>query len=98
MSNQVLGPERCLMMSPNKAGQFVKGSAYIDAKLAQGWTIVESERNHLLPGRVKGAETGSQAKVESTACAKEPFEHEPVEVPKQIGHQETRKRRRRNGR
>lgn len=52
MSTQRLGVERCAMVSPHGAGEYVRGTAYIDAKLAQGWTIVPNDfRNHLLPER-----------------------------------------------
>lgn len=47
-----IGPERAMMMSPLKFGQFVKGSENIDNKLRQGWVIVQADhRNHLLPHR-----------------------------------------------
>lgn len=44
---QQYGPERAMMQSPHGAGQFVRGSGNINSKLAQGWTIVENDRNHL---------------------------------------------------
>ena len=48
MSTQRLGVERCAMVSPHGAGAYVRGTAYINAKLAQGWTIVPNDfRNHL---------------------------------------------------
>ena len=47
MSAQQYGPERAMMQSPHGAGQFVRGSGNINSKLAQGWTIVENDRNHL---------------------------------------------------
>ena len=46
---QQYGPERAMMQSPHGAGQFVRGSGNINAKLAQGWTIVANDhRNHLM--------------------------------------------------
>lgn len=50
---------------------FVRGSAYIDAKLAQGWTIVENDyRNHLTRDVSQG----------STACDNDAPKSEPVKV------------------
>lgn len=62
MSNFLrLGEERCMMQSPNKAGMLIKGSSNIDAKLAQGWTIVENDfRNHLLPSRTLAPKPSDQ--------------------------------------
>ena len=61
MSTQRLGVERCAMVSPHGAGEYVRGTAYIDAKLAQGWTIVPNDfRNHLMPSRFETAENGKE--------------------------------------
>jgi hypothetical protein len=45
---QKLGAERCFMA--HHSGRYIMwtvGSSNIDARLAQGWTIHPSERNHL---------------------------------------------------
>ena len=61
MSTQRLGVERCAMVSPHGAGAYVRGTAYINAKLAQGWTIVPNDfRNHLLPERFATLENGKE--------------------------------------
>lgn len=103
MSNQVLGPERAMMTGPNGGGFFVRGSGNIESKLAQGWVIIVTDRNHLTrdvdqyelvdnkPVRVY--EAGSQAKNGSTATSNEPFEHEPIEVPQQVAVQERKRGR-----
>ena len=77
MSTQRLGVERCAMVSPHGAGEYVRGTAYIDAKLAQGWTIVPNDfRNHLLPSRLQ------DPKVEtvSTPCDNDTAKAEPAKV------------------
>lgn len=46
--SQQLGAERCFMA--HHSGRYIMwtvGSSNIDARLAQGWTIHPSERNHL---------------------------------------------------
>lgn len=48
-----------MMTGPNGGGFFVRGSGNINAMLAKGWTIVPSDRNHLLPERMKEAEQES---------------------------------------
>lgn len=48
-TTQQLGADRCMMEEPRKRfGTFVRGSVNIRAKLALGWTILPSERNHLM--------------------------------------------------
>lgn len=59
---QQYGPERAMMQSPHGAGQFVRGSGNINSKIAQGWTIVENDRNHL----TREAEQESKEEVGST--------------------------------
>ena len=41
------GADRCMMTSPNGAGYYIMGGGNIKAKLAGGWKIMESDRNHL---------------------------------------------------
>ena len=41
------GVDRCMMTSPNGAGYYIMGGGNIKAKLAGGWKIMESDRNHL---------------------------------------------------
>jgi len=42
------GAERAMMLHPSGLyGQFTTGSGRIDARLAQGWTIIPCPRNHL---------------------------------------------------
>ena len=36
-----------MMTSPNGAGYYIMGGGNIKAKLAGGWKIMESDRNHL---------------------------------------------------
>ncbi len=68
MSNQVFGVDRC-MMQKGLIGGFVRGSVNILARLAQGWEIIPSERNHL---------TGDYG-VKSTQIT------EPLQTPKKAG-------------
>lgn len=48
-----------MMTGPNGGGFFVRGSANINAMLEKGWSIVPSDRNHLLPERMNGAQQES---------------------------------------
>lgn len=51
------GFERAMMKHPDAmSGFLVRGSANIDAMLAKGWTIVDCDRNALLPHRTASAE------------------------------------------
>ncbi len=65
------------MVSPHGAGEYVRGTAYIDAKLAQGWTIVPNDfRNHLLPERFRDP----KEEVGSTPCDNDTAKAEPARV------------------
>lgn len=51
------GFERAMMKHPDAmSGFLVRGSANIDAMLVKGWTIVDCDRNALLPHRTASAE------------------------------------------
>lgn len=86
-----IGIERALMVSPNGAGAYVRGSSNIDAKIAQGWKIVPNDvRNNLLPERMNGKEQESKPKGVSIASEKDPFEHEVAKEAHTTGFQERR--------
>jgi hypothetical protein len=57
-----LGPERATMISPSGWGSFVLGTDNINTKLAQGWAIVDSDRNHLLRDMVTADEKKEEVK------------------------------------
>ena len=76
MSAQQYGPERAMMQSPHGAGQFVRGSGNINSKIAQGWTIVENDRNHL----TRDAEQESKEEVGSTVGTNDNSKAETAKV------------------
>lgn len=54
-----------MMTGPNGGGFFVRGSANINAMLEKGWSIVPSDRNHLLPERMNGTKTDEAESIPS---------------------------------
>ena len=52
----MVGVERAMMVKPDtQAGAYVCGSDNISSKLAQGWVIIPSDRNNILPERIAQA-------------------------------------------
>ena len=53
---QMVGIERAMMLKPDtQAGAYICGSDNITSKLAQGWIIIPSDRNNILPERIAQA-------------------------------------------
>lgn len=72
------GAERAMMLHPSGLyGQFTTGSGRIDARLAQGWTIIPCERNHLT--RESKETEGSTARKNDTSKAEKPTDAKPNE-------------------